>query len=559
MNQEKALAILKSGRNVFLTGSAGTGKTHVLNTYIRYLKQRKIAVGVTASTGIAATHLQGLTIHSWSGMGVRSTISPGELAHMATKKYVQETLEKVKVLVIDEISMLHRTQFELVNTILRYFKQNDQPFGGIQIVVCGDFFQLPPVSQYQENSKDKFSFMSPLWVETDFVICYLTEQFRQSHTSLPHVLNELRNNQISQTSIDLLQSRNIVPENTQITQLYTHNADVDDINQRYLQAIHQKAHLFKAKATGNKQLIEGLYKSILTSRELILKKGAKVIFVKNNYEKGYVNGTLGTVVAFNDEGFPVVETQEKKNIVADPQDWEIRNETGKKLAGVSQVPLQLAWAMTVHKSQGMTLDEAQIDLSKTFERGQGYVALSRLRSIEHLYLTGFNDIALETDPLAYKADLRFKALSEEADHLLSFEKLIPMAQAFVLECGGVLMSEKELQKAEKKQLFRASKTDTYNATLEYLEKGLSLDEIAGHRGMSVKTIVKHMSVLKERLPDLDLSAYKPNVETLSVVQKAVDAIYPSNTIKHELKLKPIYDSLQGKVSYLDIELARLFF
>ena len=178
MQQEKALAILKSGKNAFLTGSAGTGKTYVLNQYIDYLKERKVKVAVTASTGIAATHMNGMTIHSWAGIGVKEFITQGNLTSMKSKKYLKDHLEKVKVLIIDEISMLHKNQINAVDVVLRYFKNNEEAFGGIQVVLCGDFFQLPPIGHQGETSKEKFAFMSEAWVKSNLAVCYLTEQYR---------------------------------------------------------------------------------------------------------------------------------------------------------------------------------------------------------------------------------------------------------------------------------------------------------------------------------------------------------------------------------------------
>ena len=183
---------MKSGKNVFLTGSAGTGKTYVLNQYIRYLRSRRIPVSVTASTGIAATHLEGTTIHAWSGIGIRDQLSPRQLRDLKSKKYLQKHMEKTRVLVIDEISMLHGRQLDLVNRVIRSFKESEEPFGGIQLVLCGDFFQLPPIGEAQESSRDKFSFMSSSWLEANLSICYLTEQFRQSDSQFSDLLNDFR-------------------------------------------------------------------------------------------------------------------------------------------------------------------------------------------------------------------------------------------------------------------------------------------------------------------------------------------------------------------------------
>src|SRR5690606_6622427 len=157
MHQSKALAILKSGRNVFLTGSAGAGKTYVLNQYIQYLKEHKIPVAITASTGIAATHMNGQTIHSWSGIGIKDDISIRQLSNLKEKKYFRDKMDNVKVLIIDEISMLHRNQLELVNRVLKFFKENEMAFGGIQVIFSGDFFQLPPIGNEEESSRQKFA------------------------------------------------------------------------------------------------------------------------------------------------------------------------------------------------------------------------------------------------------------------------------------------------------------------------------------------------------------------------------------------------------------------
>ena len=204
MNQEKALSVLKSGSNVFLTGSAGTGKTYVLNQYIKYLKARKVPVSITASTGIAATHLQGTTIHAWSGIGIKDSLSTRNLRDLKEKKYLKKNIDKSRVLIIDEISMLHKKQFDLVNEVLQFFRETQDAFGGIQLVLCGDFFQLPPIGNSSEVNKDKFCFMSQAWLDAKLSICYLTDQFRQTDSKLDKILNEIRSGYVSPHSIELL-------------------------------------------------------------------------------------------------------------------------------------------------------------------------------------------------------------------------------------------------------------------------------------------------------------------------------------------------------------------
>ena len=207
MLQEKALAILKSGRNVFLTGSAGSGKTFLLNQYITYLRTHHIPVAITASTGIAATLMNGMTVHAWSGIGISDHLSFAQLQSIKGRDKRQRKIIKAKVLIIDEISMLHKNQFELVNRVLKFVKEIDLPFGGMQIIVSGDFFQLPPISKDEtQTSRDKFAFMSEAWLEAKFAVCYLSEQHRQGVDALTTVLNDIRGRNVSDDTVEILQN-----------------------------------------------------------------------------------------------------------------------------------------------------------------------------------------------------------------------------------------------------------------------------------------------------------------------------------------------------------------
>ena len=371
MLQATALKILKAGQNVFLTGSAGAGKTYLLNQYIAYLRERGVHIAVTASTGIAATHIGGQTIHSWSGLGIKDEILPHDLEKIAKRKPIRDRMKAVEVLLIDEISMLSAQNLKGVDTILRYFKQNNSAFGGIQVIFCGDFFQLPPVSRERRPSYERLAFMAPCWVEADLQICYLTEQFRAGDNDLLNVLNEIRSGDFTDSSQDLLyekleQSAEHPPDDN-IIKLYTHNIDVDTVNAEALKNLEADKEFFYATTTGDKKLVETLRKTVLAPDDLTLKVGANVMFVKNNYEAGYMNGTLGTVTGFSKDGWPLVTTFDDREIEAKPSEWSVVNEYNQPLASYAQVPLRLAWAITVHKSQGMTLDSAAMDLSKTFE------------------------------------------------------------------------------------------------------------------------------------------------------------------------------------------------
>ncbi len=415
MLQEDALEILKEGYNVFLTGCAGAGKTYLLNKYINFLRKEKISVGITASTGIAATHLEGVTIHSFVGMGILNDLNERDLKKILKKKYLEKNIRNIDVLIIDEISMLSANQLDIINAIIKAFRGNNEPFGGMQVILCGDFFQLPPINKDKNlySAGRNFAYKSRAWKELDMRICYLTEQYRHKEEELNFILNAIRSNTVSDKVLDLLNKckETKIQENKEVTKLYTHNFDVDHINNKKLSQISSKIERFYIKKEGSEKLADSLSRNLLVPEILELKKGAFVMFVKNNFEKGYVNGTLGKVVEFNNK-MPVVKTISGKRIKVEEEKWSII-EDGEIKAEVRHLPLRLAWAITIHKSQGMTLDVAEIDLERSFDSGMGYVALSRVRSLNGLRLIGFNNKSLMVDKEVIKMDTEFKKLSKK--------------------------------------------------------------------------------------------------------------------------------------------------
>lgn len=412
MTQKEALVILKTGANVFITGAAGSGKTYLLNEYIRFLKSRGIGVGVTASTGIAATHLGGLTIHAWAGIGIGRQASDIDIRVMASNRRVAKRFARTDVLIIDEISMLDADRLDLVDRVARLAKGSFEPFGGLQVVFCGDFFQLPPVAKVGEPPP-RFAYHSVVWKKMNLKVCYLHDQYRQGDREFIEVLNAIRRASVGEIVKSCLRARQgtaLFGKN--VAKLYSHNVDVDAENARELARLSGKETFYRMEAFGIKAMADSLKKGCLAPEILTIKRGAKVMFVKNNFEKGYVNGTLGTVSDFDDWDYPIVTTFDGKKIVASPEEWSIE-ENGKMLAKISQVPLRLAWAITIHKSQGMTLDAAEIDLSDAFEKGMGYVALSRVRSLAGMRLLGFNNIALQVSPEITAFDVELQNFSED--------------------------------------------------------------------------------------------------------------------------------------------------
>ncbi|AXY56954.1 helicase [Acinetobacter chinensis] len=569
MKQETALKLLKAGENVFLTGSAGAGKTYTLNQYINYLKVRKVPVAITASTGIAATHMNGMTIHTWAGIGIKDFLSDADLKNMKERKYLKEHLENAQVLIIDEISMLHAKQLNLVNQVLKYFKESDEAFGGIQVIVAGDFFQLPPVGKNDERNRDKFCFMSDAWVEAKFRVCYLTEQHRQGDDYLNDILNAIRAQNIQQAHIQALEATRQQDIGDTFTRLYTHNMDVDTINYKHLNAIETDPHQFNAVLDGNEKLMETLKSSVRAPEELVLKKNAKVMFVKNNFDMGYINGSMGEVIGFEEDDdhgmLPKVKMTDGTVMAVEPETWSIDNESGKTIASFQQIPLRLAWAITIHKSQGMTLEAAEINLTHTFEKGQGYVALSRLKSISGLRLLGFNEQALELDSLAIKADKRFQELSGEAEQHYELTDLSAQHKAFIRHCGGTL-NEVEIERNEKKLAKNGGKQSVSAATLDetraLFEEGYEIQDIAHERGLTPATIINHLGRLQKE-QGLDISVANPGEEVVEQVRKIYKKLMKRQNAENfsedgNIKLRPIVEATSPRMGYDQVRLALLF-
>ncbi|MCM2339063.1 MAG: PIF1 family DEAD/DEAH box helicase [Burkholderiales bacterium] len=451
MTQEEALTIMKTGANVFLTGEPGAGKTYTINKYVDYLRLHEINHAITASTGIAATHIGGMTIHSWSGIGIKENLDKYDLDKIATSEYICRRVRKTKVLIIDEISMLRAETLSMVDLVCREIKQNSEPFGGIQVVLVGDFFQLPPiekrnVEEQKQNSlleekRERFAYESDAWKRLSPVVCYISEQHRQNDIDFLELLLAIRHDAVLDKHRGKIKSRHVLdnkfPDN--ITKLFSHNLNVDRVNDEMLLKIEGENFKFNMDEDGSSHLVATLKKGCLSPEILILKKGAVVMCTKNNQKEHFVNGTLGTVVDFDSfSKHPIIRTKNGRNITISPMDWTIE-ENNKIKAKITQIPLRLAWAMTVHKSQGMSMDAAVMDLSSVFEYGQGYVALSRVRSLDGLYLLGYNEHSLKVHPQILKQDSVFKKESENAQQTfftLSKEEIKKMHKNFVLALDG---------------------------------------------------------------------------------------------------------------------------
>ena len=394
--------------NIFITGPGGTGKTYAIKQIYEHAISNNRRICVTALTGVASVLLDcnATTIHSWSGIGISNKTETQIINKINRSKFYKDNWENTDILIIDEISMMSCKLFELLNKIGQVIRSNKKPFGGIQLIFSGDFFQLPPVKE------TFFCFESELFNNTFDKIINLTKVFRQNDNIYKKLLLNMRKGLISKKSIELLNSK-MIDENfdkstTNITRLVPNKSKAFEINSYFINNIKDKKYIYKRtykESSENLNKIEkiklGLMsetekeseynyikESTLTEENLVLKKGAYVMCIANlDLTIGIANGTTGTVVDFTPEKLPVVQF-DKHKVVIGKKEWKSENVPG---ISVFQIPLILAWGITIHKAQGLTLDKAIVDIGKDlFEAGQMYVALSRIKSLEGVYLKEFN-------------------------------------------------------------------------------------------------------------------------------------------------------------------------
>ena len=568
MTQAQALSILKTGANVFLTGEPGAGKSYVINQYAEYLRERGIEPAITASTGIAATHIGGSTIHSWSGIGVSKRLDEYELDKITSSEHISKRIRGARVLIIDEVSMLSSQTLSLVDRVCREVKQNFDPFGGLQVILVGDFFQLPPVGKLEPEDLDlfmdeeppgRFAFNSSVWTEARPIVSYLTEQHRQDDDGFLYILSAIRQNTFDKKHMASLATRKIdegkLPNG--VLKLFSHNLDVDRINDDMLRAIPGDIRNFEMTSSGAERIVAGLKKNCLSPEKLSLKLGAKVMFTKNNQRDGFVNGTLGEVVKFDKQsGYPAVKTLGGDFIQTSLAEWTVE-ENGRVRAKIEQLPLRLAWAMTVHKSQGMSLDEAVMDLSRVFEYGQGYVALSRVRRLSGLHLIGWNNRTFRVHPEILEKDLIFRAQSEDSEEAfanLTAPVLKKMHENFIIVCGGRNIDDRDDTKIERTKSVRAKK-NPWERTRELIAEGKTVPEMAKLEAKTEDTILKHLEKL------LASGVYKK--EELNYLlegnEKDKAEVHLAIKIVGVEKLKPIYEQCGGRISYETIKIARLLY
>lgn len=387
--QSHVLEAVSKGQSVFFTGSAGTGKSFLMKRIIGTLPPQHTFA--TASTGVAACHIGGTTLHAFAGIGSgRGTLH--HCVELASRPQIAQQWRKCKHLVIDEISMVDGEFFEKLEAVARVMKKSDQPFGGIQLIICGDFLQLPPVTKGKE--KVRFCFQTNAWLKCIQVNIELTEVRRQSDKSFINILQQIRLGRCPEyvdTTLRATARQSIQKDGIVATRLCTHKEDVNQINEHHLKKLNGESKVY-ISTDSDSVYTQQMNDMCPVLNKIQLKLGAQVILTKNlDVQRGLVNGARGVVTRFqkDNDGYPIVKFKCGLEEEIKPTRWSFKL-SGGNISTRKQIPLKLAWAISIHKSQGMTLDCVEISLSRVFECGQSYVALSRAKSLEGLRVLDFD-------------------------------------------------------------------------------------------------------------------------------------------------------------------------
>jgi len=382
--QMEVLDDLVNGRNMLITGAAGTGKSFLLNHMQKVLAEMGKSFGVCGSTGVSAVNIGGVTLHSWAGLGLGDGPVSNIVQNIRNNKPAYGRVRYSKVVCIDEISMISGELFGKLDKVFRMIREKDVPFGGIQLILFGDLLQLPAV-------EGGYVFESPSWWPAAIKTHLLTKVFRQKDVEFSEALGKLRIGLMDQQTKDFFNARaNIVDPEPHIlpVSIVAKNVTADMINERNLNALEGEMRVFHAVDTGSPAGLR-LLEKCLVPKELKLKVGARVMCLVNMPDIEVMNGSAGTVCGFSSLGYPIVDFDNGVRETMETCDKEVKSD-GNPIGKRKQFPLRLSWACSTHKIQGQTLDKVEIHLGEAFCEGQIYVALSRVRTKEGLFIKSLN-------------------------------------------------------------------------------------------------------------------------------------------------------------------------
>ncbi len=550
----------KTDMSLFLTGKAGTGKTTFLREVVRYTKKKCI---VLAPTGIAAVNAGAMTIHSFFQFGlgpfVQGVIEPK--SDFRINKSKLELIRHLQLLIIDEVSMVRADLMDHIDVELRRIRRNSKPFGGVQLLMIGDLQQLPPIAHGGEDEllrqyyKTLYFFSSAALKSMKYSCIELKNVYRQTDRHFIDILNHARDCTLTSQDISDLNARYIPgfspkPEDGYI-RLMTHNRQVDNVNETELEKLDSKPYTFVAAVTGTFP-----EESYPTADSLTLKKGAQVMFIKNDPERRFINGTLGEVKSIDKNSIAVRLAESGMIIDVEPMEWqniryqfdeESKEISSKQIGRFKQYPLKSAWAITVHKSQGLTFDKAIIDVHAAFSPGQAYVALSRCRTLDGLVLSSPVSASVFMRDNAVDAYMNY--ISRPVEELafsscyeyFEYEK---KPESEVVAPVEKVKGNKEKPKKEKKEELRddtGKKLNTFEYSYWLYNQGNTVEQIAEKRGLNQSTIEGHLARYVAS-GDIDVHEFVDG-DTLKKVE-AYCMEHPE-----EKALKPIFEHFDAKIPY----------
>lgn len=550
----------KTDMSLFLTGKAGTGKTTFLREVVRYTKKKCI---VLAPTGIAAVNAGAMTIHSFFQFGlgpfVQGVIEPK--SDFRINKSKLELIRHLQLLIIDEVSMVRADLMDHIDVELRRIRRNSKPFGGVQLLMIGDLQQLPPIAHGGEDEllrqyyKTLYFFSSSALKSMKYSCIELKNVYRQTDRHFIDILNHARDCTLTSQDISDLNARYIPgfspkPEDGYI-RLMTHNRQVDYVNETELEKLDSKPYTFVAAVTGTFP-----EESYPTADSLTLKKGAQVMFIKNDPERRFINGTLGEVKSIDKNSIAVRLAESGTIIDVEPMEWqniryqfdeESKEISSKQIGRFKQYPLKAAWAITVHKSQGLTFDKAIIDVHAAFSPGQAYVALSRCRTLDGLVLSSpvsasvfMRDNAVDAYMNYISSPVEELAFSSCYEYFEYEKKLEPEEVAPVKKVKVNQEKPKKVNKEEPRD-DTGKKLSTFEYSYRLYNQGNTIEQIAEKRGLNQSTIEGHLARYVAS-GDIDVHEFVDG-DTLQKVE-AYCLEHPE-----EKALKPIFEHFDAKIPY----------
>lgn len=525
--------MLKREGNVFLTGAAGTGKSFLLERYLSGKHPDEFPV--VASTGAAAVLIGGRTFHSFFGLGILEGGIEATVTRALRSRKLMNRLNRACCVVIDEVSMLSGAMLEAAEVITRRARGRHEPWGGLRVIVVGDFAQLPPVTP--GNQMKDWAFLHQVWEESAFQPALLSTVMRTQDVDFLQILNAVRAGHVTDDVQMFLDAHTQdVADDAEGTRLYAHRVKADQHNMRRLEDIPRREHTFQTQYAGDARAVESAKRSIPIPDVLCLKEGALIMMRKNDIsgEQLYVNGSLGHVREITEDTLSI-SLMSGEDIEVEKTKFTSLDGDGQEVAAAWNFPVTLAWATTIHKAQGASLDRMVVDLSALWEPGQAYVALSRVRSAAGLTVERWSPHSIRAEQLV--TDF-YNSLVDAADSYVPRPLFVPPERVRPKETD----EEGHAKPSAKKQ-------DRTSAIRTMLRDEATLDEMVMACGIKSDRVLLYIEEMIEHGETLSIRHLISDIVEADAIREA----FETNGLG---RLKPAFDALDGGVSYTDIRLVR---